>query len=322
MVSADPTPRTLKVSRGTSDKVFRGVILAGALFSLFVLALIASFLLYRGLEVFRDFGLSFFTSSRWDAASDDGTVSASYGVAAMLVGSMVVAAIAVVVALPFAVSVALFLEFYAPQRIRSFLVSVLDLVASVPSVIWGIWGYTILMPHAVGWSRSLNSWFGWIPLFEVPAPIFERSPFIAGLLLAMMILPIITSVSREVYSQAPRDQIDAAYGLGASKWGTMRAVVLPFGRGGLIGGTMLGLGRALGETVAVYLVLNLVFKINFRILASVGGNVASLIAGRFGEASPYELKALMAAGLVLFLLTLFVNFLATALVARSSRVAK
>ena len=173
------------------------------------------------------------------------------------------------------------------------------------------------MPHAVGWSRTINAWFGWIPLFKVPLPIFERSPFIAGLLLAMMILPIITSVAREVYSQAPRDQIDAAYGLGASKWGAIRTVVLPFGRSGLVGGTMLGLGRALGETIAVYLVLNLVFKVNFHILASVGGNVASLIASRFGEAGPYELKALMAAGLVLFMLTLVVNLIATSIVNRS-----
>ncbi len=322
MSVVDPAPRVLKVSRGTSDKVFRGIVLAGALFSLVVLALISGFLLYRGFEVFRDFGFSFFTSSKWDAASDDGLIPASYGVAAMLVGSVVIATIAVVVAVPFAMSVALFLEYYVPARLKSVLVSILDLIASIPSVIWGIWGYTILMPHAAGWSKSLNHWFGWFPLFKVPAPIFERSPFIAGLLLAMMILPIITSVAREVYSQAPRDQIDAAYGLGASKWGTMRAVVLPFGRGGLVGGTMLGLGRALGETVAVYLVLNLVFKINFQILASVGGNVASLIAGRFGEATPYELKALMAAGLVLFLLTLIVNFVASAIVTRSAKAAR
>jgi len=189
----------------------------------------------------------------------------------------------------------------------------------VPSVVYGIWGYSVLMPHAVGWSKSLNHWFGWFPLFRVPAPIFERSPFIAGLLLALMILPITTSVAREVYSQAPRDQIDATYGLGATKWGAIRTVVLPFGKGGLVGGAMLGLGRALGETIAVYLVLNLVFKVNLQVLASAGGNVASLIATRFGEASPYELKALMAAGLVLFMLTLVVNMVASTIVARSRR---
>ena len=292
---------------------------AGGLTSLVVLGLIAAFLLFRGFEVFRDFGLSFVTGSVWDAGSGDGTVPAVFGVAAMLVGTLVVSVIALVVALPFAVATALFLEFYAPLFLRRLLVSVLDLVAAIPSVVYGIWGYTILMPHAVGWARSLNGWLGWFPLFGVPAPIFERSPFIAGLLLALMILPITTSVTREVYSQAPRDQIDAAYGLGATKWGAIRAVVLPFGRGGLVGGAMLGLGRALGETIAVYLVLNLVFKVNLQVLASAGGNVASLIATRFGEAGPYELKALMAAGLVLFLLTLGVNMAASAIVARSGR---
>ncbi len=315
------SPRILKVSRGTADKVFRGVVLAGAMFSVAVLGLICAFLLYRGFEIFKDFGFSFFTSSRWEAAADDGSSPAHYGVAAMLVGSIVVATIAVVLAVPFAMSVALYLEYYAPQFLKRTLVSILDLVASIPSVIWGIWGYTILMPHAMGWSKTLNHWLGWIPIFKVPVPIFERSPFIAGTLLAMMILPIITSVTREVYSQAPRDQVDAAYGLGSTKWGAIKTVVLPFGKSGLVGGTMLGLGRALGETIAVYLVLNLVFKVNFHILASVGGNVASMIATKFGEAGPYELKALMAAGLVLFLLTLGVNFLASAIVNRSKKIA-
>lgn len=318
-VVPEPSPREVSVSHGIADRAFRGFILSGALVSMVVLALICGFLLYRGFGIFKDFGFSFFTSSRWEAAADDGSAPASFGVAAMLVGSVVVAAIAVAIAVPFSVAVALCLEFYAPHRLKRAFVSVLDTVAAVPSVIWGIWGYMVLMPHAAGWSKTLNSWLGWIPLFKVPAPIFERSPFIAGLLLAMMILPIITSVTREVYSQAPRDQIDAAYGLGSTKWGALRTVVLPFGRSGVVGGTMLGLGRALGETIAVYLVLNLVFKVNLNILASVGGNVASLIATRFGEAGPYELKALMAAGLVLFLLTLTVNFLATAVVNRAAR---
>jgi len=135
-----------------------------------------------------------------------------------------------------------------------------------------------------------------------------------------MILPIITSVTREVYGRAPRDLVDASYALGGTKWGAIRNVVLPFGRSGLVGGTMLGLGRALGETVAVYLTLNLVFDVNFRILASAGGNVASLIATKFGEATEYELKGLMAAGLVLFLVTLAVNLAATVVVNRSRRV--
>ena len=311
-----PGHRRLTVGRGPADRAWRGVIASGAFVSLAILALIAAFLLFRGFQVLADSGLSFITSSTWDAG--DGTRGGgSFGVAAMLVGSLVVALIAIVIAVPFAVLASLFLEYYAPRRLRTFLVSILDLVAAIPSVVYGMWGYAVLMPHAMGWSRALNDWFGWFPLFDVPAPFFERSPFIAGILLSLMILPITTSVTREVYSQAPRDQIDAAYGLGATKWGALRTVVLPFGRSGLVGGAMLGLGRALGETVAVYLVLNLVFKINLQILASAGGNVASLIATRFGEAGAYELKALMAAGLVLFLLTLTVNAIATVIVNRS-----
>ena len=137
-----------------------------------------------------------------------------------------------------------------------------------------------------------------------------------------MILPIASSVTREVYSRAPQDQITAAYALGASRWGAIRAVVLPFGLSGLVGGMLLGLGRALGETIAVLLTLNLVFAVKFQVLASAGGNVASLIASRFGEAGPLELKALMAAGLVLFVLTLLVNFGASIIVGRASRSTK
>jgi phosphate transport system permease protein len=134
-----------------------------------------------------------------------------------------------------------------------------------------------------------------------------------------MIVPIITSVSREVYSRTPRELVDSCYALGGTRWGAIRAVVLPFGRSGVVGGAMLGLGRALGETVAVYLLLNLVFKYNFNILESEGGNIASLIATKFGEATPYELKALLAAGFVLFLLTLSVNMVATSVVQRTAR---
>jgi phosphate transport system permease protein len=134
-----------------------------------------------------------------------------------------------------------------------------------------------------------------------------------------MIVPIITSVSREVYSRTPRELVDSCYALGGTRWGAIRAVVLPFGRSGVVGGAMLGLGRALGETVAVYLLLNLVFKYNFNILESEGGNIASLIATKFGEATPYELKALLAAGFVLFLLTLSVNMAATAVVQRTAK---
>jgi phosphate transport system permease protein len=315
-----PERRQLTTNYTLVDRVFRGSMTAGALFSLVVLALIAVFLLYRGFEIFSDFGFSFITGEIWNIGDPMDTSTAVLGIGAMLVGSVLTAFIAILIAVPFAIATALFIEYYAPKSVRTALTALLDLVAAIPSVIFGIWGYAVLLPIVEDWSVPLERWLDFIPVFDVPSGIFGRSPFLAGLLLALMITPIVTSVAREVYGQAPRDLVDASYALGGTKWGAIRNVVLPFGRSGLVGGAMLGLGRALGETVAVYLTLNLVFDINFRILGSAGGNVASLIATKFGEATAYELKALMAAGLVLFLVTLLVNFLATVIVNRSRRI--
>jgi phosphate transport system permease protein len=315
-----PDQREIRAYYTTVDKVFRGFVASCALFSLLVLILIAAFLLYRGFEIFSDFGFRFITNSKWDVGNPEDTSTAVFGIAAMLVGSVLTASIAILFAVPFAIATALFIQYYAPKSLRTLLTAVLDLVAAVPSVIYGIWGYVVLLPLVEDWSASLNKYLDWIPLFAVKTPIFGRSPFLAGLLLAIMILPIVTSVAREVYSQAPRDLVDATYALGGTKWGGIKTVVLPFGKSGLVGGAMLGLGRALGETVAVYLTLNLVFEVNFKILASAGGNVASLIANKFGEATAYEIKGLMAAGLVLFLVTLAVNFLASVIVSRSRKI--
>ncbi|MSZ16179.1 MAG: phosphate ABC transporter permease subunit PstC [Actinobacteria bacterium] len=319
-LEAPPEQREIKTYYTKVDKVFRGFVSASALFSLVVLLLIAAFLLYRGFEVFADFGFGFITNSKWEMIDPAVPSTATFGIAAMLVGSIITATLAIIFAVPFAIASALFIEYYAPRFLRTALTALLDLVAAIPSVIYGIWGYVVLLPLVEDWSATLNKFLGWIPLFSVPTPIFGRSPLLAGLLLSIMILPIVTSVAREVYSQAPRDLVDATYALGGTKWGGIKTVVLPFGRSGLVGGAMLGLGRALGETVAVYLTLNLVFEVNFKILASAGGNVASLIATKFGEASDYEIKGLMAAGLVLFLVTLAVNFLATVIVNRSRKI--
>ena len=320
MQTTVPEKRSIENNLTRVDKVFQNLVTLGAFFSMVVLAAIGGFLLYRGFEIFKDFGFSFITSSKWDIGNPEDTSTAILGIGAMLVGSVITAIIAVVISVPFAVATALLIEFYVPGWIKTILVSTLDLVAALPSVVFGIWGYAVLLPLVEDWSVTIEHYLGWIPIFNVPSEIFGRSPFLAGLLLGLMIVPIITSVAREVYSQAPRDLIDAASALGGTRWGALRAVVLPFGRSGLVGGTMLGLGRAMGETVAVYLTLNLVFEINFKILASAGGNVASLIATKFGEATAYELKALMASGLVLFLVTLLVNFGATMIVNKSRKI--
>jgi len=309
-MSTKVEPRRLTTAPRLSDRVFRGVVTAGGLTSLAILGLISFFLYSKSQDVFTTFGWSFVKDVQW--IPDDGTTMSTghYGIGAMLVGTVITSLIALAVGVPIAVGLALFLTQYAPNWLRTPLALLIDLMASIPSVVYGLWGFFVLMPHAVYWAKLLHKYLGWIPLFDVPAPIFDRSPFIAGLVLSIMIIPIVTAISREVFNQAPRDRIEAAYALGATKWAAIRAVVLPHGKAGVIGGAMLGLGRALGETVAVYMVLNLAFDINWHILQSAGGSVASLIVNKFGEATTFEVQGLMAAGLVLFILTLVVNLLA------------
>ena len=311
-------PRDVTVKKPLVDRVLHSVVTSGALTSLVILGAIAGFLLYRGLQIFGDMGFGFITGSRWEGTGAEGEFT-QYGIAPMLVGSLVLSLIAVVVALPLSVGTALFVEFYAPAALRRVLISVLDLAAAVPSVIYGLWGLFVLRPLALGWAKALNDYLGWFPLFSVDATFFDGSPFIGGLVLAVMISPIITSVSREVFSQTPRDLVDGARALGGERWAAIRHIVLPFGRSGVIGGAMLGLGRALGETVAIYLVVSIVFQINLQILFTGSGNIASMIALKFGEASAYEVKALLASGFVLFVVTLVVNLIATRIVNRTAR---
>ena len=316
-----PSPRELSTEPRRSDKVFRGVVTTGGLSSLVILGLIALFLFYRGYEVLREEGLSFITSADWSITLDEfaNVVESNFGLSAMLVGTILCALVAVVIAVPISVFSALFLNFYAPQWMKKILVAVIDMMAAFPSILFGIWGFLVLMPSVEYWGKLINKYLGWIPLFEVNPYFFTRSPFVAGVVLAIMIIPIITSVSREIFAQAPLDRIQAAFALGATRWTMIKAVVIPHGRSGVVGGAMLGLGRAMGETVAVYTVLNIVFQINWHVLLGAGGNVASLIILKFGEASEYEIKALMAAGLVLFFLTLSVNAIANVIVKRTGK---
>jgi phosphate transport system permease protein len=261
-------------------------------------------------------GIRFITSSDWAVNIDESgnIVDSTFGLGAMLVGTILCALIAVVIAVPISVLSALFLNFYAPQWLKKFLVAIIDMMAAFPSILFGVWGFLVLMPSVEYWGMLINRYLGWIPLFKVEPYYFTRSPFVAGVVLAIMIIPIITSVSREIFAQAPLDRIQAAFALGATRWAMIKAVVIPHGRSGVVGGAMLGLGRAMGETVAVFTVLNIVFQVNWQILLGAGGNVASLIILKFSEAGEYEIKALMAAGLVLFLLTLAVNAIANVIV--------
>jgi phosphate transport system permease protein len=286
--------------------------------SLVVLGLIALFLSIKGVHILTEEKFGFITGSAWEVTNDEnGTIiDTKFGIGAMLLGTMLAALIAISVGVPVAVLSALYLTFYANGRLKTFLISVIDLMAAFPSLLFGFWGFFVFMSSAEYWAKLINKYLGFIPLFDVPTPIFERSPFIAGLVLAIMIIPIVTSISREIFDQTPLDRVQAAYALGATKLAMIKAVVIPYGRGGIVGGAMLGLGRAMGETVAVYTVLNIVYQVNWQILFGAGGNIASLILLKFGEAGPYEVDALMAAGLVLFLLTLLVNATADVLINR------
>jgi phosphate transport system permease protein len=309
-----PAPREITTKPRRSDLIFRAIVTGGGFTSLFVLGLITFFLGYRGWHVLQEAGFHFLTGVQWVSADAEAGTPSNYGIGAMLAGTFVIALIGLVVASPLAIGVSLFLTYYAPDFLKRPLSLIIDVMAAIPSIVYGLWGYFVLMPHAIYWAKLLHRYFSWIPIFEMKDPVFMRSPFVAGLVLSIMIIPIMTSVTREVFAQTPLDRVQAAYALGATKWSMIKAVVFPYGRSGMIGGAMLGLGRAMGETVAVYTVLNISYRYNFEVLFSAGGSVASMIVAKFGEASAVEIDALMAAGFVLFASTLLVNLLANSIV--------
>lgn len=278
------------------------------------------FLGYQLIPTLHRYGLSFFTETQWLPRQD------VVGLAAVLVGTAEVALIALAVGFPLALLTALYISEYAPPQLRTTLVALVDLMAAVPSIIYGLWGFFLLQPHALHVSRWLAQNLGWLPVFHVGTDPnaatwaesrFTASAFIAGLAVAMMVVPLACAVMRGVFAQAPLGEREAALALGSTRWGMIRTVVLPFGRGGIIGGTMLALGRALGETVAVLLIISPAFEIKPRILEVGTETTSALIAGQFGEASAAQLSALLAAGFVLFVITLAVNTAAAVFVNRS-----
>ncbi|MBX3315058.1 MAG: phosphate ABC transporter permease subunit PstC [Actinobacteria bacterium] len=277
-----------------------------------LLGLVGLFLLLRSREAFDVAGWSFFTRVEW--RSD--TSPPEIGVLGLLTGTVIVAAIAVVVAVPLGTCTALFITDYASARVRGPLTGLVDLLAAIPSLLYGIWGFFVFGAQVVPLSKFLTRHLGWIPIFATEEEaVFTGSMFIAGLVVSLMVLPIIAAVSREVFSQTPQGEKEAALALGGTRWGMIRQVVLPYGKGGIIGGSMLGLGRALGETIAVYMLLPQVPKLTIRILENGGATISGFIARRAGN--DQEIPGLMAAGLVLFLLTLATNMLASVIISRS-----
>ncbi|WP_144628566.1 phosphate ABC transporter permease subunit PstC [Arthrobacter woluwensis] len=316
-------PRKIRQVLERKDLWFRALTRSGGVVVLAVMALVGLFLAGNGISAINSVGLgNFLVTQEWAPENNN------FGIAAVITGSVLIAAVALTVSLPLALGTALFITEVAGGRVRSILTSVIDLMAAVPSVVFGLWGLSYLQVQIVPFARWLSTWFGWIPLFAVdgvepdnPLPndsLYTSSTFIAGLVVALMILPIQTSVMMESFSRAPIGEREGAFALGATRWGMIRSVVIPFGKGGIIGGTMLGLGRALGETIAIYLIINTAsYAINFHILQTGANSVAALIALKYGEANEFTMSALMAAGLALFVLTMLVNFTASAIIARS-----
>lgn len=299
------------------DRIFSTTITIAAFTSLAILAGITIFLGVQAVPVLQQQGLAFLTTTIWDVSG----VPQEFGIAGMLYGSLLLAVIGLVVAVPVSLFLAIFMVFMAPQRMSRILTNLIDLMAAIPSVIIGLWAFYILSPPAEVWQQLLNQYLGWIPIFQNESGNFSGTPFLAGLVLGIMMIPIITSVTAEVLKRTPPELINAAESLGCSQWTMLRSVALPFGRGGIVGGIMLGLGRALGETIAVFFVLKLVFDVNlYQILESGGGSVATLIVSKFGETqNDYEVQVLLAAGFFLFLGTLLVNVIANLIVKRTEK---
>lgn len=299
------------------DRIFNRTITTMAFAALAVLAGITLFLGAQAVPVLQELGFSYLTTTAWDLT----VTPPEAGIFGMLYGSALLAVIGLVIAVPTALLLAIFMVFIAPPAINKVLTNVVDLMAAIPSVIIGLWAFYVLNPVAEEWERLLNQYLGWIPIFENTSGNFLGTPFIAGFVLAIMMIPIITSISREVLARTPPELINASESLGGSLWTMLRYVALPYGRGGITGGVMLALGRALGETIAIFFVLKIVFDTNwFRIIESGGGSVASLIVSKFGEANAgFETQLLLAAGFFLFILTLIVNVIANLIVARTGK---
>jgi len=317
--SSAPLPaagRSRLVRRGSrrADDGFRYLSLAAGLAVLAILALIAWSTTKEALPAFREQGLGFLTDSRW--APNEG----AFGALAFVYGTFFVSLIALVFAVPASIGIALFITELAPAPARKVTTFVMDLLAAVPSVVFGLWGVSVLAVKAPGFYEAIGS-----PLSVLPGlgrafsePYNGKSFLTAGFILGLMITPIITSITRDVFDTTPRGQKEAALALGATRWEMIRGAVFPHSRAGVIGAVLLGLGRAMGETIAAALVIGSGSQISPRLFAS-GDALAARIANEFGEATGTWRSALVGLGVVLFALTILVNLAATLIVSRATR---
>lgn len=266
---------------------------------------------WDALPIFQHMGLDFFTSNEWDPGTsrDSRTeINGSYGALAFIFGTLLTSGLAIIIAVPLAVAIALLVTEVLPRRIGRPIAYTVDLLATVPSVIYGLWGLLFFAPLVlVPAMNFLNDNLGFLPFFD--GPIVGTNVFVASVVLAIMILPIITAITREVFDATPQHEREAAYALGATRWEMMRDVVVHRGRAGVVGATMLGLGRALGETIAIAILIGSAERMSAN-LFDQGYSMAAVIANTFSESTPEGIDALIAIGVALFVITIVVNMLA------------
>ncbi|MGY1825358.1 MULTISPECIES: phosphate ABC transporter permease subunit PstC [unclassified Blastococcus] len=297
---------TTKPPSRPGDRIFAGTAKGAGILILVILAGVAAFLMAEALPAF--------TAPAEEIPGDEGLLGY---IAPLLFGTLLSAIIALVVATPLAVAIALFITHYAPRRMAQGLGYVVDLLAAIPSIVYGFWGIFWLAPKLVPFYRWLEENLGFIPLFAGPTSSTGRTMLTVGLVLAIMILPIISAISREVFRQVPTLHKEAALALGATRWEMIKMAVIPYGKSGIIGGAMLGLGRALGETMAVAIILSVSGGITFNLISSANpATIAANIALDFPESTGIDVNTLIASGLALFVITLAVNMLARWIVNR------
>jgi phosphate transport system permease protein len=310
--AARPTPHRLR--EGPGDRVFTYAMVVAGVSVLGLIVAITAFLLSQAWPALRQAGGSFFTQPQWFPDADP----PQFGIAALVVGTLISSAVALLLAVPVGVAASLCVVELLPRRVGRLIGQMVDLLASVPSVVYGLWGFSVLVPWLVPLQRGLDRAVGGVvPLLHSPSGTYGRSIFAAAVVLAIMVLPTIAALCRETFLQVPRAHREAALALGATRWEMIRTAVLPATRPGVIAASMLGLGRALGETIAVAMVLSASFDLSWHLVEPGGVTIAANIAAKFGEAGMLGRNALVASGLVLFALTLAVNAVARLVVRRS-----
>jgi len=311
----DDVPVELHRKPVGADRMFNGVLASASAIVLILMVATVGFLIAKGWSALHQAGLGLITDQTWSPDSHH------FGMMSLLAGSVAIAILAVAIAAPISIALALMINEYAPRFLKPWLTGVVDMLATVPSIVYGFWGLLLISNIQAAPARWLVTHANFVPFFRTAAPgQYVKSIFACGLICCVTIIPIITSVSREVMAQTPRDVCEAALGLGATRWGMVTDVILPFSRNGILGAILLGVGRGLGETMIVVLVLSQGNHLTSALMGPGGlGSIAAQITENFVASSVITKSALILLGLVLFVTTLLINVVARLIVERSNR---